>query len=289
MKTTFLQTFLLTVDTGSMAEAARRLDLTPAAVAQQIRSLEQDLGVPLVSRAGKTVRPTEAGFRIMERSRALLRDAANLKSIANDGELTGELRIGAVNTALHSLMPEILARLFSAHPDLKVFIQSGLSSELFQAVQHGDLDAAVCLHPQFALPKTCAWQLLREEELVALVPLALADHDPHELLRTKPFIRYDRNQWGGQQADRYLRRAGIIPHERVELSYLGAIAMMVERGLGIALAPDTILPSGLGANIAKLPLPIRTRPRRLGILWLRSSIHGKLIKIFVEQAKISGC
>ncbi len=287
MKTTFLQTFLLTVDTGSMAEAARRLDLTPAAVAQQIRSLEQDLGVPLVSRAGKTVRPTDAGFRVMERSRALLREVANLKSIANDGELSGELRIGAVNTALHSLMPEILAQLFSAHPELRFFIQSGLSSELFQAVQRGDLDAAVCLHPQFALPKTCAWQLLREEELVALVPLALADHDPHELLRTKPFIRYDRNQWGGQQADRYLRKAGIIPHERAELSYLGAIAMMVERGLGIALAPDTILPSGLGANIAKLPLPIRTQPRRLGILWLRSSIHGKSIKIFVEQAKIA--
>lgn len=270
-----------------MAEAARRLDLTPAAVAQQIRSLEQDLGVPLVSRAGKTVRPTDAGFRVMERSRALLREVANLKSIANDGELSGELRIGAVNTALHSLMPEILAQLFSAHPELRFFIQSGLSSELFQAVQRGDLDAAVCLHPQFALPKTCAWQLLREEELVALVPLALADHDPHELLRTKPFIRYDRNQWGGQQADRYLRKAGIIPHERAELSYLGAIAMMVERGLGIALAPDTILPSGLGANIAKLPLPIRTQPRRLGILWLRSSIHGKSIKIFVEQAKIA--
>ena len=48
MQTAFLRAYLLTVDTGSMAEAARRLNLTPAAVAQQLRSLEQEIGVALV-------------------------------------------------------------------------------------------------------------------------------------------------------------------------------------------------------------------------------------------------
>jgi DNA-binding transcriptional LysR family regulator len=285
MKTSFLEAFLLTVDTGSMAEAARRLHITPAAIALQIRTLEQELGVPLVSRAGKTVRATEAGHRVLENCRTLLRDAANLKALANQEEMSGELRIGSINTALNFLLPEVLAQLVDVYPDLKFHIRSALSSELFDAVQRGELDAAVCLHPQFVLPKTCSWQLLREEALIALAPIKLASHDPHVLLSTMPFIRYDRNQWGGQQAERYLRKAGIVPHERFELSHLAAIITLVGRGLGVALVPDAVMPLETTANVVKLPLPLKTQPRKLGVIWQRASIHEKLISVFVRHAK----
>ncbi|MEN3366781.1 MAG: hypothetical protein V7606_4055 [Burkholderiales bacterium] len=285
MKTTFLETFLLTVDTGSMAEAARRLDITPAAIALQIRTLENELGAPLVTRVGKTVRPTEAGHRVLEGCRTLLRDVANLKALANQEEMSGELRIGSINTALNSLLTEVLARLVDVYPNLKFHIRSALSSELFDAVQRGELDAAVCLHPQFVLPKTCAWQLLREEALIALAPIKLAGHDPHELLSTMPFIRYDRNQWGGQQAERYLSKAGIVPHERFELSHLAAIVALVGRGLGVALVPDAVMHLEMTANVVKLALPIKTQPRKLGVIWQRSSIHEKSISVFVRHAK----
>ena len=287
METAFLHTFLLTVDVGSMAEAARQLDLSSAAVGQQIRSLERDLGVSLIARAGRTVRPTEAGFRVVERSRVLLRDFGNLKAAANEVTMTGELRVGAINTALDYLFPNVLKKLVGSHPELRVFIQSALSSDLFQSVQCGDLDAAVCLHPQFALPKTCVWETLREEALVLLVPKELAGSDPHQLLETQYFIRYDRRQWGGQQAERYLRKAGITPRERFELSHVSAIAALVGKGLGVALVPDTILPPALYEETVKIQLPIPSEPRRLGVLWLRSSINEKLISVFVEKARLA--
>lgn len=268
-----------------MAEAARRLDLTPAAVTQQIRSLEHDMGVPLVTRVGKTVRPTEAGYRVLERARTLLRDTANLKALANQGEMSGELHIGAINTALNFLLPQVLASVISAYPGLKFHIRSALSSELFDAVQKGELDAAVCLHPQFRLPKTCDWQLLREEEMVVLVPAALKEKDPHTLLRTLPFIRYDRNQWGGQQAERYLRRAGIVPQERFELSHVAAIVTMVGQGLGVALVPDVAMPQAMTYGVAKLALPIPSEPRQLGIIWQRSHIQERLIKVLIHHAQ----
>ena len=56
METAFLQSFVLVAETGSMAEAARRQDLTPAAVAQQVRALERELRATLVARSGRTVR-----------------------------------------------------------------------------------------------------------------------------------------------------------------------------------------------------------------------------------------
>ena len=74
MDTHFLTTFVMVVDRGSMAAAARQLNITPAAVAQQIRTLERELGAPLIARAGRTVSVTEAGTRILERARELLRD-----------------------------------------------------------------------------------------------------------------------------------------------------------------------------------------------------------------------
>lgn len=286
MKTDFLRAFLMTVDTGSMAEASRRLNITAAAVAQQIKSLEGEIGVALVTRVGKTVRPTEAGHRIIDRARTLIQDSANLKALANLGEVSGELRLGSINTAVESLVPEVVAQLVGIYPDLKFHIKPALSSELFNEVQSGEIDAAVCLHPMFGLPKTLMWRQLREEKLIALAPLELAGRDPHELLRTMPFIRFDRKQWGGQQVDNYLRITNIAPRERIELSHLTAIATLVGRGVGVALVPDTVMPTTITARIVRLQLPVATRPRQLGILWQRSSIHGKLINLFVNQATI---
>ena len=82
MDTRFLETFLMTVDNGSIAEAARRLNLTAAAVAKRIRALESEIGTVLVSRSGRTIRPTEAGVAIVQRARHFVSEARDFKSIA---------------------------------------------------------------------------------------------------------------------------------------------------------------------------------------------------------------
>lgn len=267
-----------------MSEAARRLDLTPGAVAQQIRALERELNAPLLARAGRTVQPTEAGHRLVQRARTLLREVSDIKALVGSEAASGELVIGTINTALHSLLPDILARFVKAHPDVKVFLKSGTTATLYKAMQQGELDAAVCQYPPFALAKTFDWALLREEPLVLLAPSRLARRDPHELLRTSPLIRYDRNLGGGKQADRYLRAAGIVPQERFELSSLLAIAMMVDRGLGVSVMPDIASPLLDGQRVAKIPLPLPSEKRRFGILWPRASPRLRLIQGLVESA-----
>ena len=289
METAYLHSFLLVVESGSMSEAARRLDLTPAAVAQQVRALERELGAPLLARAGRTVQPTEAGHQLVQRGRNLLREVSDIKALLGSDAAGGELLVGTINTAIHSLLPDILAHFVKAHPGAKVFLQSGTTATLHKALAQGELDAAVCLHPTFALPKTFDWSLLREEPLVLLAPSRLARRDPHELLRTSPLIRYDRNLGGGKQADRYLRAAGIVPHERFELSSLLAIAMMVDRGLGVSIVPDIASPLLEGQRIAKIALPLPSEPRRFGVLWLRASLRLRLIEGFVDSAgQVSG-
>ncbi len=284
METGYFSTFLLVVESGSMSEAARRLELTPAAVAHQLRLLERELGTRLVTRAGRTVALTEAGHRLAERAGAILRELGDLKAAINDEAAAGELRLGAINTALHSVLPEILAGLVKLHPAARVEIRSGLSTDLYDAVLRGELDAAVCLHPPFALPKALNWDLLGEEPLVVMAPPKWRRRDALALLREEPFIRYDRALGGGRQADAYLRKLGIVPRERFLLSSLPAIAMLVDRGLGVSLAPDASVPWLRGLRVARLPLPDQPYRRRLGVIWPRASLRTRLIQALVQEA-----
>ncbi len=287
METQFLSTFVTVVDRGSMAAAARSLHITPAAVAQQIRTLERELGAPLIARAGRTVSVTEDGARILQRARDLLRQVADLRSVANENDLAGELRLGACPTALAGLLPDILSRMVATFPQINVFIKPGYSADLYRAVEAGDLDAAMVLQAPFALPKTCKWQQLREEPLVVLAPAHLGSRDPHELLREQPLIRYDRHEWGGRLADDYLRQAGIVPRERFELNALNAIAVMVDRGLGVSLVPDWAKPWPEGLNVVRIPLPQCSEPRRIGVVWSRSSVRIRLVNVLLEEARVA--
>jgi DNA-binding transcriptional LysR family regulator len=285
MDTQFLHTFVNVVERGSMAAAARVLDITPAAVAQQIRTLEREIGAPLIARVGRTVSVTEEGARILDRARALLRDVADLRSIANDSAVSGELRLGACPTALAGMLPDILARMVAKFPQINVFIRPGYSAELYRAVETGDLDAALVLQAPYALPKTCDWQLLREEPLVLIAPKKFADRDPHELLASEPLIRYDRNQWGGRLADTYLRNNGIVPRERFELNALNAIAVMVDRGLGVSIVPDYAQPWPEGLQLVRIPLPQPSEPRRIGTVWSRSTVRIRLVTVLLAESR----
>jgi DNA-binding transcriptional LysR family regulator len=266
-----------------MAAAARSLNISASAVAQQLRTLERDLGVPLLTRIGRTMRITDQGSRILPQVRQLVRDEAALKGLAHDGSISGELRLGACSTALIGILPALMARMNAQYPDIKFRVETANSVQLYTQILAGQLDAAVVLEAPYPLPKTCEWLMLREEPLVVLAPARLAKADPLDLLRTEPFIRYDRNKWGGRGPDKYLRELGIQPNERYEVDMLQAIAVMVDLDLGVSLVPDWSRPWPEGLNIARLSLPERRIGRRVGIVWSRFSVRIKLVSALLAE------
>lgn len=263
----YLQSFVVVAECGSLAEAARRLDLTPAALAARIRALETQLDTVLVSRSGRTVKPTEAGLKILERARSLVRDVRDLHAVAANRIPLGELRLGVFFSALTSLLPPVLQRVYAVHPELVIHIGTGASIELCRQVGSGELDAALVVEPQFVIAKTCKFHILMEEPLIVVAPAALADRDAHSLLRVEPFIRYDRTVLGGQLADRYLRDHGLRPRQRLEINSVLAIAALIDRGLGVSLLPDWSSLWTEGWSLARIPLPDRPPVRRVGLVW----------------------
>lgn len=283
MDTQFLDTFLATVDSGSIAEAARRLDLTPASVAQRIRTLEAEIGIALVTRVGRTVRVTEAGQLIVGRARELLQSARELRTLARSDTPAGSLKLGAASTAITGVLPDVLMALTRNHPQLDIYVVPGISGELYQRVLDGELDAAVIVEPPFGLLKTCDWVLVREEPLLLIAPEEMSVMDPRQLLRRERFIRYDRRHWGGRLADNFLKKERIQPVEWLEIDALDAIAVMVGRGLGISLVPDWAPPWPAGLTLQKAVIHPTEYSRRLGILWVRNSVNIRAIRALIQQ------
>ena len=286
MDTRFLESFVMAVDNGSIAEAARRLNLTAAAVAKRIHALENEIGAALVTRSGRTIRPTEAGAAIVERARRFLAEARDFKSVAVADRPSGQLRLGAVSSALSGLLPDILALTRENYPQIEVTIMVGHSGELYRKVLDGDdLDTAVITEPPFAIPKSCAWRMLREEPLIVLTRALARSRKPHAILASEPFIRLDRKVWPGRLVDDYLRKVDIRPRDLFEIEKLEAIAVMVDRGLGVSLLPDWAPPWPEGLSLAKLPVPGGASfARRVGLIWPRASLRLRLVRAFLEQA-----
>lgn len=287
MDTQFLQSFVMVLECGSMAEAARRLDITPAAVAARVRSLEEAMGTALVRRAGRTVKATEAGLRILAHARGVLRDVRNLHALANDDAPLGEWRLGVSASALAGIVAPLLRGLYEKHPRLAVYMEPGNSGTLYQRVTAGMLDAAVIVEPQFTLPKSCGWQVLVEEPLCVLAPAAMAGRDPLALLASEPFIRYDRSMWGGRMADAWLRERQIQPQERIEIDALAAIAVFVHQKLGVSLVPDWTPPWPEGLEVVRIPLPPPVPVRRMGLVWAEGP-KAALARALLAEARALG-
>jgi DNA-binding transcriptional LysR family regulator len=104
-----------------------------------------------------------------------------------------------------------------------------------------------------------------------------------DLLATEPFIRYDRNNWGGRLVQSWLDAQGLTPRDWIELDQLEAVAVMVSGGLGISILPDWTPPWPEGVDAARLPLPGPDLVRHIDAIWTRDSSSERLSRAFLES------
>lgn len=285
MNIEYLESFAKVVECGSLAEAARRLHITPGAVAARVRALEESLATALVQRSGKTVTPTEAGMRIYARARDLVDQTRDLQAIANSGAFDGELRLGVFPSALSTHLPFLLRGFCDDHPDLSIHISYAASADLCSSVHLGRLDAAIVIEPPFSIHKNCGWLALQEEPLIVIAPPRLAGRGAHDLLMREPFIRYDRTAHSGKLVDLYLKDNDLVPRQRIEVDSLLTIVSLVERGLGIALVPDSFSIWYRASELVKIPLPRPTPVRRIGLIWNRQGPHQRIVEALLAHGK----
>jgi DNA-binding transcriptional LysR family regulator len=287
MDTRFLECFVAVAESGSVAEAARRLNIAPTTLALRIRALEGELGFALVTRSGRTAKPTPAGQSLALRATGLLRDLRDLRTLPEEEQPRGQLRLGVAQTAIATVLCDVLPALAQKYPELEIVVQKGSSAQVFKKLNAAEIDGAFLFHPPFKVSKSFVWRPLRAERYVVIASAAEPVADPLQLLREKPLVRYDRSLWSGQIAANYLRQQRIRPNDRIELDALDAIAVLVHRGIGVSLVPDRSLPWPEGLSIKKHVLPDPAPQRELGLLWPVASAQARLIQVLERETVLA--
>mgnify|MGYP000450891496 CR=1 FL=1 len=285
METRYLKTLLTVVETSSLAETARRLNITPSAVVQRIRALEDEIGQALIQRSGHSMQPTMAAAAVLPGIRRLLDMESEVKAATVRNDDAGMLRVGVLHSAVGGLLPEVLAGMHRNRPKIELYVVPGTSAELHSDVTSGNLDVAILVQPHFALPKTLDWLLLRRQRLVLITPPEMTETDPRAVLEGAAFIRYDRNRWGGRLADLQLRRMKIRPQEQYEIDSLHAITCLVARGVGVSLVPDWLPPWPQDAQVRRILLD-EAATLDLGLLWSKTAPCLPRIRAFVDETEV---
>lgn len=266
-----LKTFIAVSQYGTFSGAGARIGLTQSAVSAQMQRLEEQLGFALFDRTGRSATLNEAGRETLALALEMMTLYARLSERGAVAAESGMLRVGAIASAQVSFLADALARFRDDRPGWRIRVVPGVSLGLLGQVDSGELDLAVIIRPPFALPSELEWRTLVTEPFVLLVPKTLlrgkgAARSWRELLRSEPFIRYDRTSFGGRLVDRFLRRSRLNVHDVIELDELQGIVQLVARGIGVALIPNS---AGLGkwpAHVAALELGEATFHREIGLV-----------------------
>lgn len=164
-------TALVTVsEVGSVTKAARLLHLVQPAVTRQLRSLEEELGVPLFERTRTGMVPTAEGAVLVERARRALHELerARAEIAPESGDIAGVVRVGILESVVDVLAPALVDAVAARHPGIELRLLSAYSGHLQQWLDVGDVDLSL-LYNLTPTPSLAVRPLV-EETLWAAAP-----------------------------------------------------------------------------------------------------------------------
>ncbi len=240
--------------------AAARLHIAQPPLSQQVRRLEEDLGVTLLHRTTRRVDLTAAGAAYLDRAREILRsvDEAGHEAQRVGAGLVGRLAVGCVGSATYTLLPTLARRLREELPEVDVsFRGEMLVPELVAALGRGRLDLALVRPP--VDDAAVVLRPLRQDRLVVAVPAGhrLADRVRVRVgdLREEDLVVH---AGAGRSVMhevvlRLCREAGFVPRVRHEVAETSTLVTFVAAGLGCAVVPEPVSALGI-PGVAYRPL-----------------------------------
>lgn len=239
--------FVAVAEECHFGRAAERLHIAQPPLSQQIRKLESDLGVLLLTRSTRKVELTPAGERYLERARAILAavdDAAEEATRVAAGEL-GRLAIGFTGSATYELLPSLAPVLRRELPGIELELRGEmLTPDQVEALLDRSLDLGFLRPP--VRHADIEVRVLRREPLIAVLPEThpLAGRSSVRLadLRDERFITYPSHHRSVvyEAVIDACQRAGFSPRDTEEVRETSTLVSFVAAGLGVALVPASV-------------------------------------------------
>ncbi len=250
-----LEYVVAVADHGGFTRAARAVHVSQPSLSQGVRTLEAQLGVELFDRLGRAVRPTPAGELVVDAARQVLRDLAEVRTVAAAvaGLQTGRLEIATLPTLAVDPLAPLVGRFRLAHPGVTIRVrepEEGSAIDRQVASGRAELGLTDLTTVGTGLTRV---ELFRQQVVAVCPPGTDVDGDvlSPAALAAMPLIATPTGTSTRRLLERAVARAGTEPTIAVETSSREAMLPLVLAGAGTAL-----LPTGPGRR--------RRRPRRRG-------------------------
>jgi DNA-binding transcriptional LysR family regulator len=255
--------FVAVAEERHFGRAADRLHIAQPSLSQQIRQLEAELGVRLLSRTTRRVDLTAAGAVFLERGREILAatEAALDEVRRVEAGVEGRLTVGCVGSATYSLLPAFARTLREAMPQVDLTVRGEmLVPDQVAALRAGEIDLAI-LRPPIDDDRIVLDTVRRERLLVALPeghPLAARSRLRISELAAEPLIAHPGRSVMRRVTVDLAAGAGFEPRIVQEVAETSTLVMFVAAGLGVALVPETVAALGIAGVVFR---PLSGGPR----------------------------
>ena len=225
----------------NLSRAAKNLHTSQPAISKQIQMLEDELGVDIFLRNGKRiVKITPPGQLIIKTATRMLRDADNLKKIAQEftNEAGGTLTIATTHTQARYSLPPVIKRFTARYPKVKLILRQGSPVQIATLVTSGEADIAIAteaieqFHELVMLP---CYQWNRCVVVPPKHPLMKPKKLTLEAINQYPIITYDFAFTGRSKINQAFASRGLEPNVVLTAIDSDVIKTYVELGLGIGI------------------------------------------------------
>ncbi|CAN5770937.1 MAG: LysR family transcriptional regulator [Actinobacteria bacterium] len=293
MDTRQLAAFCAVVERRSFSQAAERLGVTQPAVSLQIRALEKRLGTQLLDRSGRRVEPTEAGLRLYrgaQRMLALENQLVSELAATAEGELAGDLVLGASTGPAAIVVPVLLGEFQREHSDVRVFLTVSDTHTVIERVADRELELGI-------VGASRRHRGVRFEPFFSdQVILACPPGHPFagrtvtlDELREETLILMQEGAGVRQIVEDALRRLGVRLRDldvRLELGLQESVRRAVEAGFGVTFISRTAVESELAdGRLAEARVEGLDATREISLASAVGRTRTRVAESFVEFAK----
>jgi LysR family hydrogen peroxide-inducible transcriptional activator len=282
-----LRYLVAVADLRSFSQAAEQCFVSQPTLSNQIRKLEEHLGVTLFERTNKRVMPTETGTRIIEAARRVLRDVetiTDLAALAQD-PLAGPFRLAAFPTLATYIFPKIVPAVKAAMPRLKLILIEEKTDEIVSLLKAGKIDAAL-----LALPVSegdlVAEKLFDDRFFLAVPahhPLSDAASIAEDELKRHRLLLLEEGHCLRDQALAACRRMGAEEEQDFRATSLETLRLMVKAGSGITFIPEIALNDD--PDIRYIPFTGEGPERHIALVWRKTMPRTAAIERLLDVLK----
>ena len=255
MDTRQLAAFCAVVERRSFSQAAERLGVTQPAVSLQVRALEKRLGVQLLDRSGRRVEPTDAGwhlYRGAQRMLALEDQIVSRVAASSEGELAGDLVLGASTGPAAVAIPVALCEFQRESPDVRVFLSVSDTHSIVERVAARELELGVVGASR--RHRGVRFEPFFSDQVILACPVGhgfAGRTVALDELRGESLILMQEGAGVRQIVEDGLRRQGVRLRDldvRLELGLQESVRRAVEAGYGVTFISRTAVESDLAAG-----------------------------------------